>query len=69
MFKKDKVYFISQIQPNFKNMFKATVQWTQTSARTTSNENVLVVSLFQSHYMKETNDAIIAAAEASSQTS
>ena len=50
-------------------MFKATVQWTLTSARVTGNENVLVVSLFQSHNMKETNDAIIAAAEASSQTS
>ena len=62
MFKRDKVYFLSDIQPNFKNMFKATVQWTQTSSTATGNENVLVVSLFQSHDMKETNDAIIAAA-------
>ena len=58
-FGNDKLYFISVIQPNYKNMFKATVQCTQTSARSTGNENVLEVSMYHRHFLKQVNDAMI----------
>ena len=59
MFGLGKLYFLSQIQPNYKNMFKATIVVTQTSARSTGNENILEVSLYHRQNMKQLNDSLL----------
>ena len=67
-FQGKKFYFISLIQPNYKNMFKASVQITQTSNRATGNESHLVVSMWHRYDLKKENALLIRAIEASTQT-
>ena len=67
-FQGKKFFFISMIQPNYKNMFKASVQMTQTSDKATGNENHLVVSMWHRYNLKKENTLLIKAIEALTQT-
>ena len=71
IFKGQKKFFISDIQPKFKLMYKMAVRIKNVASTQTTlnNESVLEVVVYHTQKMKIVNDAMIQAIEASTQTS
>ena len=70
-FKGERKYFISDIQPKYEKMYKATISIKNVASTVSgiNNESLLEVVINHTQKMKQINDVMIAAAEASSQTS
>ena len=65
-----KKFFISDIQPKFKQMYKMAIRIKNVaSTHNLNNESVLEVVVYHTQKMKIVNDAMIQAIEASTQTS
>ena len=61
-FKGERRYFISDLQPNFKKMFKVSVRIKNVASTQAglNNESLLEVLTFHTHNMKQVNDAMLA---------
>ena len=70
IFKGQKKFFLSDIQPKFKQMYKMAIRIKNVASTHSgiNNESVLEVVLYHTQKMKQVNDAMIQAIEASTQT-
>ena len=61
LFNRQKLYFISDIQPKYKNMFKMSIRTKRTSQNPSGmdNESLLEVITLHTQMMKTMNDAMI----------
>ena len=61
LFNRKKIYYISDIQPNFKNMFKMSIQTKRTSQNPSSinNESFLEIITLHTQLMKPVNDIML----------